>query len=76
MFVAYVNSCFIIIRQNILFLSLEGSVKILVRPCAGFPSAAIFVVQTGIYVRDGFHEIKEIRKTLYSKTRSIVLSYD
>jgi hypothetical protein len=25
---------------------------------AGFPSADIFVIQTGIYVQDGFHENK------------------
>ena len=59
--VAYVYSCFIIIRQNVFPVSFSTeSCKISVRPCGGFPSADISVVQTGIYVRDGFHEIKEI----------------
>jgi len=43
MLVAYVNSCFIIIRQNFfVFLFLAESDKILIRPCACFPSADIF----------------------------------
>jgi hypothetical protein len=29
---------------------------------AGFPSADIFVIQTGIYVQDGFHENKRKRE--------------
>jgi hypothetical protein len=59
MLVANVNSCLIIIRQtSFLFLFL---VKILIQPCAGFPSAHVFVVQTGIYVRDSFHENKRER---------------
>jgi hypothetical protein len=41
-----------------LFLFLAESVKIIVRPYAGFPSADIFVVQTGIYIRYGFYENK------------------
>ena len=47
MSVAYVNSCFNIIRQNsfpVFFLA--EWVKILVRSCAGFPSADIFPKQT------------------------------
>jgi hypothetical protein len=37
---------------------LAESVKLLVRPRVGFPSADIFVVQTGTYVRDGVLENK------------------
>jgi len=45
-------------KTSFLFLFIAESVKILVRPRAGFPSADIFVVQTGIYVRDGFQKNK------------------
>jgi len=45
-------------KTSFLFLFLAESVEILIQPRAGFPSADIFVVQTGIYVRDGFHENK------------------
>jgi hypothetical protein len=41
-----------IIKLNSLFLFLAESDTILVRPCAGFPSADIVVVQTGIYVQE------------------------
>ena len=37
---------------------LAESVKIFLRLHAGFPSADIFVVKTGIYVQNGFHENK------------------
>ena len=50
--------------MSFLFLFLAESVEILVRPLAGFPSADIFVVQTGIYIRYGFHENKENEWTL------------
>ena len=44
-------------------------VKILVRPRADFPLADIFVAQTGIYVRDGFHEYKRAWMDFFFKSR-------
>ena len=72
MLVSYVNFYFIIIRQNVFlgFFFLSECVKILVRPRAGFPPENIFVVQTGMYIREGFHEDKrEWGWTFYFKTR-------
>ena len=48
MLVAYVNSCFIRIHQNFFPVSFSSGIS--------FPLRAIFVVQTGSYVQDGFHE--------------------
>ena len=55
-------------KTAFLFLFLAESVKILVQLCAGFPSADIFVVQTGIYVRDVFMKLKENGWAFYFKT--------
>ena len=43
--------------------------------CADFPSADIFVVQTGIFVRDVFMKLKENGWAFYFKTQRLVLIY-
>ena len=62
-------------KTAFLFLYLAESVKTLVQLCAGFPSADIFVVQTGIYVRDVFMKLKENGWAFYFKTQRLVLIY-
>jgi hypothetical protein len=46
------NSYFIILLQNFFHVSFSSKISffILLLPCADFPSADIFVVQTGAYL--------------------------